>query len=67
MAVKNILFKIQADTKNIDAQLKNVTQDMNQLKKAVDGVSKSLNDLNKKGASGMNNFGKATQQAGKQF
>jgi tape measure domain-containing protein len=67
MAVKNILFKIQADTKNIDAQLKNVTDEINQLKKAVDGVNKSISDLNKKGSAEMSNFGKTTQQAGKQF
>ena len=63
MAVKNILFKIQADTKNIDAQLKTVTSDINDLKKSIDGVSKSIENLNKKGAAGMNNFGNATKQA----
>lgn len=67
MAVKNILFKIQADTANLDANLKTVTADIDGLKKSIDGVNKSLSDLNNKGSKSLNNIGKSAQTASKGF
>lgn len=67
MAVKNILFKIQADTANLDANLKTVTADIDGLKKSIDGVNKSLSDLNNKGSKSLNNVAKSAQTASKGF
>lgn len=63
MAVKNILFKIGADIKNIDSQLKTVTDDLGKLNKAVEDVNQNFKSLTSNASKGLNNVSSSAKNA----